>query len=157
MSQTPAESYWLVARDKPGLLIAMMRALAGDARVSFEGDLSRCAFPPPLQTSGEETPSLRRATLYPKEDFVVLALSPGSIRPILDVVLPNRRYLDDIIHIQIEKGGRLQFGCYDQFHHECIVGLAPGVSPDLLDKLQASGVLRSWSVPGEGPRRYGWH
>jgi hypothetical protein len=34
-------SYWLVARDKPGLLIAMMRALTGHAYISFEGKTYR--------------------------------------------------------------------------------------------------------------------
>lgn len=33
--------FHIVARDKPGLLRAMMRALAGDAYISFEGDLHR--------------------------------------------------------------------------------------------------------------------
>ena len=36
-----------------------------------------------------------------------------------------------------------------------IVGFPPGVTPELLDGLQSSGVVRSWSVPHEGARR--WH
>ena len=155
MSRPPIDRYWPVARDKPGLLRAMMRALAGDARISFEGNLSRCIFPAVLDPSGEETVVLRRHTAFPKQDFVVLNLSADSSRPVLDVVLPERRYLDDIIHIQIEREGELQFGSYDQFHPECIVGFPPGVTPELLDRLQASGVIRSWSVPHVGARR--WH
>jgi len=154
MAELPIHRYWPVARDKPGLLIAMMRQLAGGASISFEGNLSRCAFGPDFQPSGEETPSLRRQTVWPKQDFVVLPLLSESVRPILDVILPDNRYLDDIVHIQIEKGGQLQFGSYDQFHPECIVGFPPGVTPELLDRLQSSGVIRSWSVPHEGASRW---
>lgn len=155
MAEPPIDRYWPVARDKPGLLIAMMRRLAGEARISLEGDLSRCSFPPNLDPSGDETQALRRHTASPKQDFIVLSLTPESVRPILDVILPDNRYLDDIIHIQIEKAGELQFGSYDQFHHECIVGFPPGVTPELLHQLQSSGVIRSWSVPHVGARR--WH
>ena len=155
MAEPPIDRFWLVARDKPGLLIAMMRHLAGDAHVSFEGDLSRCSFSSSLSPSGEETAALRRNTAYPRQAFVVLPLTPESVRPILDVVLPGNRYLKDIIHIQIEKAGEVQFGSYDNFHRDCIVGFPPGVTPELLNQLQSSGVIRSWSVPHEGARR--WH
>jgi hypothetical protein len=155
MAQPPTDRYWLVARDKPGLLIAMMQHLAGEAHVSFEGGLRHCSFPAGLKPSGEETPALQRQTVSPVLGFVVLPLTTQSVRPIVDVILPDNRYLDDIIHIQIEKAGRLQFGSYDQFHRECIVGVPPGVTPELLDRLRSSGVVRSWSVPNEGAQR--WH
>lgn len=155
MTTMPIDRYWPIARDKPGLLVSMMRHLVGDARISFEGDLSRCSFPSSLNPSSEETPILRRHTSYPMQDFVVLPMKPESVRPILNIVLPGNRYLEDIIHIQIEKAGKLQFGSYDNFHHECIVGFPPGVTPEFLDRLHSSGVVRSWSVPHEGARR--WH
>jgi hypothetical protein len=155
MAEPLIDRYWLIARDKPGLLIAMMRHLAGEAHISFEGDLSRCEFPSSLDPSAVETPALQRSTSYPKQDFVVLPLTPESVRPILDVVLPHDRYLEDIIHIQIERAGDLQFGSYDNFHHECIVGFPPAVTPKLLNQLQSTGILRSWSVPHEEAQR--WH
>jgi hypothetical protein len=154
MAEPPLDRYWPVARDKPGLLIAMMRHLAGDAHISLEGDLSRCSFPSSLNPSGEETPALRRNTAYPKQDFVVLPLTPESIAPIFKQVMAAG-LKRAIIHIQIEKAGELQFGSYDNFHHECIVGFPPGVTPEFLNQLQSSGVVRSWSVPHEGARR--WH
>jgi hypothetical protein len=85
---------------------------------------------------------------------VVLPLEQDTVQPILDVVLPDRRFMDDIVHIQIEKKGRLEFGAYDNFHSECIVCFL-GVSTDLLDKLRTNGVIRSWTTPYEGARR--WH
>jgi hypothetical protein len=62
--------------------------------------------------------------------------------------------MKDITHIQIEKSGRLEFGSYDNFDPECIVAFS-GVSTGLLDRLQASGVIRSWTEPYEGATR--WH
>jgi hypothetical protein len=116
MNEPEKDRDWIVVRDKPGLLIAMMRALAGSAHVSFEGDLSRCVFPPELGAEKNETPTLKRHTLVPELDFVVPPLEPHTVQPILGVVLPDRRFMDDIIHIQIEKNGRLEFGSYDNFH-----------------------------------------
>ena len=63
-----------------------------------------------------------------------------------------RRYLDDIIHIQIERSGLLQFGSYDNFHRECVVCYT-GVETSLLNRHKSSGVIRSWQVVpcGRGP------
>ena len=55
MSEWMIDRYWPIARDKPGLLTAMMRALAGEAHISFEGKLDSCPFPPGLMSSPEET------------------------------------------------------------------------------------------------------
>src|SRR5688572_24912182 len=154
MSEVEKDRYWIVARDKPGLLIAMMRALAGNASISFEGDLSRCAFPPGLTQTHDETEALLRNTTIPRQDFIVIPLEPQTVQPILDVVLPEGRFMKDIIHIQIEKNGRLEFGSYDNFHRECIVAFH-SVSTELLGRLQQSGVIRSWTEPYDGATR--WH
>ena len=154
MSGVEKDRYWIVAHDKPGLLIAMMRALAGNASISFEGDLSRCAFPRDLAQAHDETEALVRNTAIPRQDFIVIPLEPQTVQPILDVVLPEGRFMKDIIHIQIEKNGRLEFGSYDNFHRDCIVAFH-GVSTELLEQLQQSGVIRSWTEPYEGATR--WH
>jgi hypothetical protein len=154
MNDPEKDRYWIIARDKPALLTAVARALAGDAHISFEGDLSRCTFPANLRPKAEETPALVRHTSYPVQDFVVLPLEPDTVKPILKVVLADGRAMKDIIHIQIEKSGRLEFGSYDNFHPECIVAFH-GVSLDLLNQLQAKGVIRSWIEPYVGATR--WH
>ena len=148
MSTASQEHHWLVAHDKPGLLTHMMRFLAGDARISFEGDLSRCLFPATIPSSAEEDSILTRQTISPRQDFIILSLEHDTVRPILDAVLPENRYKDDIIHIQIEKHQRLQFGSYDQFHHECIVSYG-GVPTKFLDELIEKGALKSWTTPDE--------
>ena len=134
----------LVARDKPGLLVAMMRVLAGAAHISFEGRLAECRDLYALPGASEvETTVLRRNTLFPRQDFVVLPLEAPTLRPILDVVLPAGRLVRDIVHVQIERGGVLQVGSYDSFHPRCIV-CGDGVPVTLLANLKDSGVLRSW-------------
>jgi hypothetical protein len=35
------KAYWLDPKDKPGLLVNMMKFLAGDARIALEGDLNK--------------------------------------------------------------------------------------------------------------------
>ena len=62
--------------------------------------------------------------------------------------------MKDIVHIQIEKDGELEFGSYDNFDPECIVCFL-GVSVDLLNSLKDKGILRSWTTPFEGATR--WH
>ena len=138
-----AQGHWLIARDKPGLLIAMMRTLVGQAHISFEGDLAHCYFAHLAQYAGDAAFGLRRTTPYPRLDFVVLPLEPDTIRPILDQVLPDARAVHDIIHIQIEKNGQQEFGAYDNFHPECIA-CGPFVSQNLLDDLLHRGVLRAY-------------
>jgi len=154
MGEIETDRYWLVARDKPALLRAMMVELAGNAHISFEGDLTRCEFGGQLEPNGNETFVLHRQTAFPRHGFVVLPLEVHTVQPILDAVLPASRYMNDIVHIQIEKMGRLEFGSYDNFHAECIVCFH-GVPRTTLDRLLASGVITSWTEPYEGARR--WH
>ena len=111
--------YCLEAKDKPGLLVAVMRLLAGeDVQISFEGNLSQCGLATLPGASNTETAALKRATIQPELDFIVLPLGPTNVRAILEHVLPAWRA---VVHVQIEKHGTLQFGAYDNFHPACIV------------------------------------
>jgi hypothetical protein len=137
--------FWLIARDKPGLLIAVMRTLVGNAHISFEGDLASCQLAHISGASGDETELLKRATIYPLQDFIVCPLEPETINLILAESLPAGRVVRDVIHVQIEKAGRLAFGAYDNFHPECICASAP-ITEELLDRLVANGILRSFEL-----------
>lgn len=135
--------FHIVARDKPGLLRAMMRALAGDAYISFEGDLHRIY----LQGIGavdEGETLLRRQTSTPELDFLILPLSVATEHWIWDAVSKVDHLADDgIIHTQIEKAGRLTFGAYDNFHSDC-VGASDAVPRRVLERLKESGVIQSF-------------
>jgi hypothetical protein len=126
----------------------MMEHLAGDAHISFEGDLSDVVFPEELGGSSEETEVLKRNTLAPRQDFIVLPLKPDTVEPILKVVLRDYRFQNRIVHIQIEREGRLEFGAYDNFDPDGVVCFC-GVPDALLDRLMTNGVLASYMTPAE--------
>jgi len=49
-----------------------------------------------------------------------------------------------IIHIQIEKGGQLQFGAYDNFHPECIF-FGSEVKEDVISSLVSQNIMRPYT------------
>lgn len=141
-----AKRYWLDVRDKPGLLRLAMSALAGRARMSFEGDLSHCKglFGVPGATS-EECGLLGRNTSHPRLEFVVVPLEANTVASIFKEIEPEGRIARDIVHIQIEEGGSLVLGAYDNFNADgCVVWEA--TSEAWLSELQAKGILRSYQA-----------
>ena len=128
---------WVI-KDKRVFLLAIMEELAGNARISFEGDLSGLGLLSIEGASQEETRALRRNTLWPRQDFIVVPLEPSATKKILSAIggtLPRK-----IIHIQIEKAGILEFATYDNFHPECIV-FGHSVNHDFLEALISRRVL----------------
>src|SRR5690349_10737106 len=121
-----------VVKDKTRLLTAVMHALAGNAHISFEGDLSGlqlCLLP---GRSTDETAALKRSTSWPQQDFVVLPLEPSAVPSIVKSIggtIPNR-----ILHVQIAKNGHLEFAAYDNFRPGCVV-LGAAVGTDLFEHL----------------------
>jgi hypothetical protein len=113
-------------------------------RMSLEGDLSKCKFTDEMVTARDEVGLLKRNTLYPREDFIVLHLSPANIAPMFKELLAAG-LSRAIIHVQIEHGGVLQLGAYDNFHPDCVVA-GPGVSEVLLAELKSKHVLRDFSA-----------
>jgi hypothetical protein len=66
-------------------------------------------------------------------------LEESTIRPMISAIggsVPR-----NIIHVQIEKAGRLQFGAYDHFHPGC-VSFGDAVSAAVLENLVSDGVLK---------------
>jgi hypothetical protein len=61
---------------------------------------------PPAST--EETSVLKRNTLWPKQDFVVIPINPGVEEAVLAAI--GGSVSRKIIHIQIEKDGCLESG-----------------------------------------------
>lgn len=138
-----ATRHLLKVRDKTGLFTAIIRFLAGNAHVSFEGHLSMCSFSRELAASSTETHVLKRATLAPTLDFVVLPLEERTVRPILDA-LPQGKIFRGIIHVQVEKDGVLAFGAYNSFSPGCVAtGAAVPVS--LLEQLKKRGIIESFA------------
>jgi hypothetical protein len=91
-----------------------------------------------MGASEDETKVLKRNTISPRQDFVVLTLGASTREQILKALggtFPGKR----ILHIQIEKAGTLQFGAYDRF---ACVFFGPGVASWVIDSLVAKHLLR---------------
>jgi hypothetical protein len=129
-------------RDKRRFLAAALAELAGDAQVSFEGDLNSTSLFDVAGASGDETQVLKRNTLWPKQDFVVLPLEAEMVGPIMAAVggtVPR-----GIIHIQIQKDGRLELGLYDNFAPKCM-SFGPSLTSTFFATLQDAGILAHWT------------
>lgn len=128
-----------------------MEELAGNAHVSFEGELDRLKLLNVAGASQEPTDVLKRNILWPKQDFVIIPLEPHMSRSVTSAIggtVPNA-----IIHIQIEKDGLLQFGAYDSFHPESIV-FGPAVTPKIVELLVRQKIIRPFAErrPSRLPR-----
>lgn len=122
-------------------MLAMMEELAGGAHVSFEGDLQGLKLSSISGASSEPTTALKRNTLQPKQDFVVVPLEPSTGQEIIAAMggtVPGA-----IIHIQIEKNGELQFGAYDNFYPECIY-FGSAVREGVIQLLISQNIMRPY-------------
>ena len=141
-----ATIYKLHTRDKPRLLFAMMRALAGESsKLSLEGTLSQSELTKVEGASPEESGALKRGTLQPKLDFFIFPLTQRNA-PAIEKAIRSRvgfKGYGGIIHAQIEVSGKLAFAAYDHFHPDCVTLFAE-VPPKLLDELVKQSVLRKY-------------
>jgi hypothetical protein len=139
------ESHRINVRDKPGFLHRLMLELGEKSIMSLEGDLSRCRFSPDLVLGHDETTTLKRNTIDPRQDFVVLRLCPEMVAPVFKQVLAAG-LKRAIIHVQIERNGVLELGAYDNF---CFVTTGPGISADLLNEFKAKHIVRDFQVASQ--------
>jgi hypothetical protein len=129
-------------RDKRRFLIEAMKELAGAAHISFEGDLSGVTLSNLPGASGGETPVLKRNTLRPIQDFVILPLEIEDMRAISAAI--GGTFPRAILHMQIEKDGRLELGVYDNFDvHAMFFGSA--LTPEFLSRLEAEAIATKWT------------
>ena len=138
----PTDAHLYKIRDKRRFLIAAMQELAGTARISFEGHLSVTALAHLTGASADETETLKRNTLWPRQDFVVLPLEIDLVGAIIAAVggtIPR-----GILHIQIEKGNRLELGLYDNCAPKASF-FGPLLTPRFFAKLQGDGIISQWT------------
>jgi hypothetical protein len=129
-------------RDKRRFLMAALQQFAGSAYISFEGNLQGTSLVGTPGASEVETNVLKRNTLWPKQDFVVLPLEPEMVKPIIAAI--GGTVPMSILHIQIQKDGRLELGLYDNFAPKGIF-FGPAVTPFFIATLQNEGILSPWT------------
>lgn len=146
------EVFRLDTRQRPLLLFAMMRALVSDAsKISFEGRLSQTDLAKLEGVTDQESDVLKRATLQPQLDFLVLPLTQENIPTITRAIASKIAFgSKGIIHVQIASRGKMAFAAYDNFDQDCTVAFS-AVPSTLLDELVKTRVLRSYKpVPATG-------
>jgi hypothetical protein len=130
----------------------MMRALASDdSKISFEGRLSQTDLARLEGVTDQENDVLKRATLQPRLDFLVLPLTQKNIPTITRAIASRIAFgSKGIIHVQIASRGKLAFAAYDNFDQDCTVAFS-AVPLVLLDELVKAQVLRRYKrVPSTG-------
>jgi hypothetical protein len=113
----------------------------GNAHISFEGMFSPEAFDSIPASSIEPNGILKRNTLQPKANFLVLPLEEETKEVIAKSVLPRIGLRRNVYHIQIEKEGQLVLGAYDNLQH---CWITTSVHQDKLESLKKSGVIESF-------------
>lgn len=136
--------YLIDSRDKPGVLVAFMKELKGNARITFEGNLDKCDFSSFKSAPSEPDGVFKRNTIFPRQDYILLPLTGDTIKSILAEVLPEGRCVHDIEHIQIEKDGKLMFSACDNFDPECT--WTPLTMLPFLEELKKNGLIRSFEM-----------
>jgi hypothetical protein len=146
------EIFRLDTRDRTRLLLAMMRVLAsGNCRISFEGNLSHTGLAQLIEVVSEESGVLKRATLQPRLDFLVLPLNEENVTAIATAIVSKIAFgQKGILHVQIAIDGKIAFAAYDNFDRECVVAYPP-VKSALLDGLVGTQVLRSYKCVSRPP------
>jgi hypothetical protein len=127
-----------------------MRSFEGSGQISFEGGLRGTGLSDLAEATHMETDALRRASLTPESDFVVVPLTSENIAAIWKLVVEGEHlaYPSHINHVQIAVANRFVFGAYDHFHRDCVVA-TDRFPLEILDRLVANGVIRSYKVDAE--------
>jgi hypothetical protein len=103
---------WMRVIGQDEFLRTMLFKLAGpETLCSLEGSLRRYAFPNVV--ARDEAGALRRHTIWPKRDFVVLRLDAEAAKQVVEQLVADPDRAVDVEHIQVEKKGLLALGAYD--------------------------------------------
>jgi hypothetical protein len=90
----------------------------------------------------EENGVLKRATLWPIFDFLVLPLTQEKLSAIEKAVIYKIAFGNrGIIHVQIERNVKMAFSAYDGFQHAVPYSAVPGA---LLEELTEKRVPRNY-------------
>ncbi len=137
--------YRLTVRRPIKLMEALLDVFGTGARLSLEGDLSKCNLRGIPVLSTEPSGVLVRHTLSPRQDFVIILLDETTKDQIKRQILPVVGIRNRVHHVLIERDGRLVFVSNDWFE-EGSVWVSNHVTEELLAALVESGALRKYEV-----------
>lgn len=126
------------------------RFRGNDCRASFEGQLQELSLSTMNLASSLETEQIHRHTIWPKQDFCIVPVTQDSVSKLIEIVENPIAFLPDcIVHFQIEIGGQLLFGSYDNLDKSCFFAYPPITSKDLESMVQL-GLLNGYSENRDG-------
>ena len=136
----------LEVRDCQGTLWAFYRQYEGQAVASFEGNLASLKLQELPGSSTQETSTIRRQTIEPELDFVVVPINQETVRELKNRLSSHGVLGREgaVIHTQLSVGDNLVLIACDNFHRECTVA-SMAVPEPFLKEMQSHGLLRAYS------------
>ena len=112
--------YSIHVKKRIPFLQSILDFYCGDALISFEEDLSTFDFSQFSGASSQPTSILKRNTISPHLDFVILSLEEKTLEFIKKNVLNHIGLQKNVVHILVAKNGELVVGIYDHFDPDCV-------------------------------------
>ena len=135
------KKYWLDPLDKPNLLVSIVNYFIGNSKIILEGNLDKFDFSriPHLPN----TTNIKPESGIPSHPMIILPLKPETKDVLLDQLIPDDKFLKEIIAIQIEWDDKIEFMAGDYFHSECL-SVGEGVSENFLSELVTKKILKEF-------------
>ena len=141
--------YVLYEKDSIGLIQAMLDPLCGDAYLSLEGHLAG-VIEILASITNMPVPGLRKQIVEPAHDHAVIPLEWRTLSTIRDELLPSCGVGRNVIHVEIAKDGRWQFGGYDLDHWgpgmHALFAAGEAIEEPFLKQLVSRRLLRGYEI-----------
>jgi hypothetical protein len=137
----------LVVKHKLKLMEIMIDLFCCDTLISFEGELSQADLRGIPVISREPTSVLKRNTIWPKSDFIIIPITCETKDIIKKHLLPRMGIATRVNHIQIERQGVLVFSACDNFDEDC-VWVTLNANEKLFKTLVEQGILWRYKCIG---------
>ncbi len=131
------------------LVSAVLRAFAGTASLSLEGDLSQANLQGMGYDWGHPTAVLPRHTSWPIQDFVIIPLTRDAADLLIQRVLPQIGLRTRVLHLVMACNEQVVFAAYDQFAPECVWIDASIGEPFLIERLR-EGSIKDYCLITDG-------
>jgi len=137
--------YTLHVKKALALVATVAERFRGDSLMSFEGDLSAVDFTKIAGLFRDETAALKRNTIAPRQDFVVLPLTQENVNILTARIFPRIGIRCRVLHIEVEERGHLVFGTYDQFSSDG-TWITAAVGEEFVTGLVREGAVASYET-----------
>jgi hypothetical protein len=130
-------TYLLQVEKALPLLQKVIHTIGAGGRCSFEGDLSKIDL--------DDVHGIVRRSGPGASSTVIIPLNAETISQILPDLLNRIGLRKNVLHIEIEKEGKLLFAAYDQFDEDC-VWISEVVGIEFLESLKRDGVITEYKL-----------